>query len=187
MDSGRQPMDITLPAMERIRIEGIKLSNELVQVNPRRISNSKNTISHLFQILTANQINMPFLSTTWRGGKMYMSCCVTAEDKIQVKHLIDSEADLRENIKLGSAVGLISVFPHQSSLKLLGLSLYAFGKARLPIYGLASSLSALTFIIDYARLDKAAASLEEYFQLPPNQRPFKPQIHVRQSRIVKER
>jgi len=116
-----------------------------------------------------------------------MSCCVSAEDKIQVKHLIDSEADLRENTELGSAVGLISLFPHQSNLKLLGLSLYAFGKARLPIYGLASSLSALTFVTDYAHLDKAAALLEEYFELPSNQRPFKPNICVRQSSVGKDR
>jgi len=180
-------MDITLPAMESIKIEGIKLSNELVQVNSRNLSNSKNTISHLCRILALNQINMPFLSTTCLDGRMYMSCCVSAEDKIQVKHLIDSEADLRENTELGSAVGLISLFPHQSNLKLLGLSLYAFGKARLPIYGLASSLSALTFVTDYAHLDKAAALLEEYFELPSNQRPFKPNIRIRQSSVGKDR
>jgi hypothetical protein len=173
--------------MERIKIEGIKLSNELVQVNSRNISNAKNTISHLCRILALNQINMAFLSTTCLGGRMIMSCCVNAEDKIQVRHLIDSEADLRENTELGSAVGLISLFPHQSSLKLLGLSLYAFGKVRIPIYGLASSLSALTFITDFAYLDKAAASLEKYFELPPNQSPFKSKIYVRQSSVVKER
>jgi aspartokinase len=180
-------MDITLPAMERIRIEGIKLSNELVLLNSRNISSSMNTINRLCQILAANQINMPFLSTICLHDKLYMSCCVTSEDKFQVKLLIDSEADLRENIKLSSAVGLISIFPHQSSLKLFGLSLYAFGKARLPIYGTASSLSALTFITDYASLDQAAASLEEYFELPPNQRPFRPQIRVTQSSVGKER
>ena len=130
---------------------------------------------------------MPFLSITSLGGRIHMFCCVTVEDKMQVKSLINSLPDMRKNIEFGSSVGLISLFPHQYSFKLLGRSLYVFGKAPFPIYGLASSLSALTFVTDYAYLDKAASTLEEYFELPPNQRPFRQQISVRQSSIVKDK
>ena len=116
-----------------------------------------------------------------------MFFCVNVEDEVQVKNLIHSEADMSKNIEFGSSVGLISLFPHQYSFKLLGLSLYVFGKGRFPIYGLASSLSALTFVTDYALLDKAAATLEEYFELPLNQHPFREQMSVRQSSIIKEK
>ncbi len=173
--------------MEKIRIEGIKLSDELFQVNFRNNSDSKKTLSQLCQILASNQINMPFLSSTCLGDRTQMSCCVAAEDKARVRNLIDSELGLREHVKFISSVGLLSLFPHKFSLKILGLSLCAFDKARLPLYGLASSLSALTFITDYAHLDEAAAALEEYLELPPNQGPFRLQFRVNQSSIVKER
>ncbi|MGD8984069.1 MAG: hypothetical protein PVH99_08340 [Desulfobacteraceae bacterium] len=177
----------TLPTiMEKIKIEGIKLSNELFQVNLRNRSNQENTISQFCQILAAHQINIPFFSTTYLDQRIQVSCCVAVEDKHRVRNLIDSEPELGGDVKFMPSVGLLSVFPHQSSLKILGLSLYAIGKARLPLYGLASSLSALTFITDYIHLDKAAATLEQYLELPSNQRPFRSEIGVRQSSIVKK-
>ena len=83
------------------------------------------------------------------------------------------------------SVGLLSVFPHQSSLRILGLSLYALGKASLPVYGLASSLSALTFVTDYCSLDGAVAALVSYLEMPPNQGPVRAEFRVTQSRITK--
>ena len=173
--------------MEKIKIEGIKLSNELFQVNLRNRSTQENTISQFCQILAANQINIPFLSTTYLGRRMQVSCCVAVEDKSRVRNLFNSEPELGGEVEFTPSVGLLSVFPHQSSLKIFGLSLYAIGKARLPLYGLASSLSALTFITDYLHLDKAAETLEEYLELPSNQRPIRSEIRVRQSSIVKKK
>lgn len=186
-DPQKRLKEFTLPGiMEKIKIEGIKLSNELFHVNLRNRSNQQNTISQFCQILAAHQINMPFLSTTCSGRRIQVSCCVAVEDRHRVRNLIDSEPELGGDVKFTPSVGLLSVFPHQSSLKILGLSLYAIGKARLPLYGLASSLSALTFITDYIHLDKAAETLEQYLELPFNQRPFRSEIAVRQSRIVKK-
>jgi hypothetical protein len=76
------------------------------------------------------------------------------------------------------------VFPHHSNLKLLGLALYLFGKARLPVYGMASSISSLTFITDYLQLDNAVATLLEYVDLPPNHAPFRPGIHIVQQKRI---
>jgi hypothetical protein len=129
---------------------------------------------------------MPFLSNTYLRQRIQLSCCVAVEDRHRVRNLIDSELELGGDVKFIPSVGLLSVFPHQSSLKILGLSLYAIGKARLPLYGIASSLSALTFITDYIHLDKAAETLEQYLELPSNQRPFRSEIAVRQSRVVKK-
>ena len=106
--------------MEKTRIEGIKLSDELFQVNFRNNSDSKKTLSQLCQILASNQINMPFLSSTCLGDRTQMSCCVAAEDKARVRNLIDSELVLREHVKFISSVGLLSLFPHKFSLKILG-------------------------------------------------------------------
>jgi hypothetical protein len=79
-------------------------------------------------------------------------------------------------------VGALSIFPHQSNLKLLGLSFYLFGEANLPLYGMSSSISTLTFLTDYTKLDSAVAKLLEYVVLPANHAPFRPEIHVIQQK-----
>lgn len=161
---------------EKIRIGGIKLSNELVQLNLLSPKHSTSFASFFPQILNENQINMPFLSTSYVGRRFRLSCCVLTEDIGCVKALIDSEDRLRGRVEFIHAAGMLSLFPHQSSLKVLGLSLYAFANAFLPLYGMSSSISALTFITSYPQLNKAVVSLAEYMDLPPNHSPFKPDI-----------
>ena len=180
--NGDHPVGI----MEKIKIEGIKLSNELLQVIYQDNSNSKNTFSRLFRILAEKQINLSFISSTYLSAKIHESCCVEIEDEDKVRSLIDSEPALASDVKFIPSVGMLSVFPHQSSPKILGLSLYALGKAQIPVYGLASSISALTFVTDYGRLDAAASVLQDYLELPLDQKPFRPQLRVKQSTIIKE-
>ena len=54
-----------------------------------------------------------------------------------------------------------------------------FGKADLPIYGMAASLSALTLTTDFQMLDGAIESLKPYISLPPNHAPFRSQLRIK--------
>ena len=170
---------------ERIRIDGIKLSNELVAINFRNLPDTKDSISRFCQILAQNQINIFFLSTTCVGESHQISCCVAAEDRSLVRDLIDSELGRASNTEFISEVGLLTLFPHQFSLIILGLVLHVFGKACLPLYGLVSSLSVLTCITDYAQLHRAVIALQEYLDVPPDQISLKPDIHVRQKESMR--
>ena len=165
---------------QRTKIEGIKLSNELIAIDFRNIPDSEDLISHVCELLALNQINMPFLSVTRVGRKLRLSCCVSVEDKTRIKDLFHSASILSSPAEFIDAVALLSIFPHQSSMKILGLSLLALGEAGLSVYGLASSLSALTFVMDYSHLNKAVASLREYLDIPPGQVSLKPELQVRQ-------
>jgi len=169
---------------ERIRIDGIKLSTELVAINFRNLPDTKDCISRFCQILSKNRVNIFSLSTTWAGENPQISCCVAAEDRSLVRELIDSELDLASNVEFISAVGLLSLFPHRFSLKILGLVLHVFGNERLPLYGLISSLSVLTCITDYDQLHRAVVALQEYLDVPPDQISLRPEIHVRQSESI---
>ena len=171
--------------MEKIKVEGIKLSNELVNVKLRNLTDSEQSVSNLCRILAANEINIPFMSMSRRGGGKHLSFCVAMEDGPHVEALIESDPPLFNKREFRPAVGLLSLFPHQSSLNVLGLSLTAFSRAKLPLHGMGSSLSALTFITDFARLNEAVATLQEYLAFPPNFSPFRPEVHVRQSHLVK--
>lgn len=107
---------------------------------------------------------------------------MAAEDINRIKKIIAGEPKLKENLEFIPGVGALSIFPHHSNLKLLGLSFYLFGRKHLPLYGMASSISSLTFITDCSRLDEAVTTLLEYMDLPPNHAPFRPEIHVIQKK-----
>jgi aspartokinase len=95
--------------------------------------------------------------------KIIGSCCVAAEDINRIKKIVAGEPKLKDNLEFIPGVGTLSIFPHHSNLKLLGLSFYLLGGQHLPLYGMASSISSLTFITDYLQLDKAVSILLEKF------------------------
>jgi len=167
---------------KRIRINGIKLSTELVQINILNRLLPQDSRALFFRLLTQHQINIPFILTSGMGEKITGSCCVAAEDIHRIKKIVAGEPKLKENLEFIPGVGTLSIFPHHSNLKLLGVSFYLLSKVRLPLYGMASSISSLTFITDYSLLDEAITTLMEYMDLPPNPAPFRPEIHVIQKK-----
>ena len=96
---------------------------------------------------------------------MQFTCCVAASDEARVKNVTEPISDLKACLEFSAPVDLLSVFPHQFNLKALGLSLMALGKARIPLHGFCSSLSALTFITDHAALELACSVLQGPFNL----------------------
>jgi aspartokinase len=167
---------------KKVRINGIKLSTELVQVNILNRFFLQDSRAIFFQLLAQYQINIPFILISGMGEKIISSCCVAADDINRIKRIVAWKPELLENLEFVPGVGTVSIFPHYSNLKLLGLAFHLFGKQRLPLYGMASSISSLTFITDYSRLDEAVNALLEYMDLPPNHAPFRPEIHVIQKK-----
>jgi aspartokinase len=167
---------------KKVRINGIKLSRELVQVNILNRFFPQDFRSLFFQRLAQHQINIPFIMISGMGEKIIGSCCVAAGDIHRIKNVVAGESKLTESLEFVPGVGTVSIFPHYSNLKLLGLVFYLFGKQRLPLYGMASSISSLTFITDYSRLDEAVNALLEYMDLPSNHAPFRPEIQVIQKK-----
>ncbi len=169
--------------MDKIRIEGIKLSGELALVQLANHPRPQYALSRACRILSSNHINMPFVSAICGSGRSQASCCVEAEEYAHVSALLDEDPDLFGYVDIVPSVGLLSVFPHQFSLRILGLSLHALGKTGLTIHGLTSSLAPLTFILDHAVLDEAAAALQVFLELPPGQKPFRSHFQVTQSPV----
>ena len=175
-------MNNALDIDKKVRINGIKLSRELVQINILNGFIPQYAKFLFFQLLAQYQINIPFILISGMGEKIIGSCCVAAEDINRIKEVVAREPILSESLEFVSGVGTLSIFPHYSNLKLLGLSFCVFGKQGLPLYGMASSISSLTFITDYSRLDEAVSTLLEYMDLPSNHAPFRPEIHVIQKK-----
>jgi hypothetical protein len=171
---------------EKIRIDGIQISNELAAIIFRNLpKDAINYISRFCRILTQNKVNIHFLSMADMGRNHQISCCVAEEDRVRVRDMMEADFGGIHEVEFVSSVGLLTLFPHQCSLKILGLVLYIFGKESLPLHGLASSLSALSLITDYAHRSKAVAALQAYMDVPPGQIMFQSEFQVKQSDQVK--
>jgi len=159
--------------MGKVTIGGMKLSSELALVKLQHLPGAEPHRWRIWEKLTSSRINLLFLFSVCAGTLCETTFCVAVEDSYDTKMLIQSEGLPNRRAFFIPAVGALSLFPHHSSFEVLGLSLFAFGKADLPFYGLASSISSLTFITDYALLEKAAAAMEDYLFLPKGQSPVK--------------
>lgn len=154
-------------------IGGMKLSSELALVKLQHLPEAEPHRWRIWKKLTAGRINILFLSCVCAGTICETAFCVAAEDWYDTEMLIRSEGFPDRQTCFIPSVGALSLFPHRFSFEILGVSLCAFGKADVPFYGLASSISSLTFITDYEQLEKAAAAMENYLALPEGQGPVK--------------
>ena len=166
--------------MATIGIKGLKISEELCLVRLRAGPRSSGLLPAFCSLLAGSQINMPFLSAESQPGGILAICCVDAAQQPLLKRLLSAEPVLQERAECTAGVGLLTLFPHQSSLRLFGRSLRALAEADLRIFAMASSIGALTYVLDYAQLDKAAAVIQVCFELSPNHAPFRAEFAVTQ-------
>jgi hypothetical protein len=162
----------------KIRIDGIKLSRELIHITVSSGPEKEDFNTRLLRSMAENRINCPILFYSAMDRCSRGAVCVAAEDSHRLHHLLALDPELKEKVQYISPVGAISLFPHKFSLNLLGCLMHVSGKTGLPVYGLAASLSALTLTTDFHRLDGVIESLMPYISLPPNHAPFRPQLRV---------
>ena len=158
--------------MEKVKIGGVKLSQELVLLHVLDCEPPFSGVSLFLRICNENRINLPFITTASSLRDFRLACCLASEDLIRVKNIINKGNVFNAQIQYTPGVGLVSVFPHKSNLRILGLLLHALGKADIPLLGMSSSISALTFITDHAQLDRAVSFLKNFFEIPLHHAPF---------------
>jgi len=161
-------------------IKGLKISGKLGLVRLRAEPRESGLLPAFCSILAGNQINIAFLSAEYQAGGIQATCCVEAAHRALLKRLLSTEPVLQKRVEYISGVGLLTLYPHQSSLKLFGLSLRTLVKADLRVFAMASSIGALTYALDYVQLDKATAVMQTRFELAENHAPFKAEFAVAQ-------
>ncbi|RPH49483.1 MAG: hypothetical protein EHM85_13725 [Desulfobacteraceae bacterium] len=161
--------------LHKLPIGGLKLSSELVQI--RLLPNSGFSVNEMFRCLADHKINVTMVSLDATDGELTGIGCIFAEDR---KLAEDALKPLATAIDMISPVCAMTIFPHQARLLLIGKILSALGKDELPVYGMASSHSALTITTDYRRLDDAVSAVCRIVSLPENHAPFRPEFRIRQ-------
>lgn len=162
-------------SLSKLPIGGLKLSSELVQI--RLLPNSGFSVTEMFRRLTEHRINVTMVSLDATDGELTGIGCIFAEDRVSAEAALQPHAAA---IDMLSPVGALTIFPHQARLPLIGKVLSAMSEDGLPVYGMASSHSALTLTTDYRRLDDAVSAVCRIVSLPENHAPFRPEFRVKQ-------
>ena len=154
-------------------INGLKISGELCLVRLYEDSRGSGLLPAFCSLLAGSQINMLFLSTESDAGGTRTTCCVDAAHEALLKSVLRAEPILQERAEFTAGVGLLTLFPHRSRLTLFGRSLRALAQAGLRVFAVASSVGTLTYVLEYAQLDKAADVMQACFEFAGNHSPFK--------------
>ena len=168
---------------DKIAINGLKISEALIPMWVRAPQGAHDSVPKVCRMLADLQVNLAYMTTSGIGSPQPAVCCIDPEDHPKVEARLSQDAELSALVKFGHPVGLLSLFPHQANLKLLGTALTSLNDSGVTIHGLASSISALTFIVDYDDLEKAATILQTNMLLPQEHQPMRPEFKVRQEGI----
>lgn len=166
--------------MQKIRINGLKLSTELVRLHLELSEGDKKPMTDMCRLLGDHKVNILFMTNAVQSEQTYALFCIDADKHRLAESLIGKEPCLKASTRIFPGGGLLTLFPHKSSLRMVGLVLQKLGENRIPMYGLASSIAAITFVTDYNRLDDAAKVLTECLDLPESATPIKSILKVKQ-------
>lgn len=160
---------------EKISIGGLRFSSEQTQLDLAGFLTGISDFVTFLDETAENKINLPFLCLDTICGTR-ASVCLAVEDSERQREVLSGF--LRRGPVIPEwipSTGSLTLFPHQSRLKTLGALLEIFGKNRIPLYSLCSSISALVVNTDYHQLNQAARALQTVFHLPENHSPFRQQ------------
>jgi len=176
--------------MEKWKIGGLKQSFELCQFELRGSDPSERIISDLTRLLSSEKINVALLTySSKRNSYRRITFCINQDQFANTLKILNKVLPLPEDWRLSSRehVGIMSIFPYRSSfIKMLRIIMVSWAKNSLPIYGIATSLSAISFVTDYDVMDKAVQITRDSFRLPDNNAPIKSEICYCQSDNIKK-
>jgi len=171
--------------MSELKIRGLKLSGELCLVRLHHSPTVMNRLPAFCAIMAGNRINLPYVFSAPCSGDFQAACCVDAAHETLIKEMVDADPMLKARISYIPAVGLLTLFPHQSSLKLFMLSLRALHRENFQVMEIGSSIGALTYVLPYRQLDAAADVLKSVFKLDGNHTPFRTEMRICQGTQIR--
>jgi len=167
---------------EKLSINGLKLSEPLALIQVHAPHATFGLLSPFCRLLAQHQVNITFITTSAAIDSQPVVCCIEAKDQSVVEALTEQHERLRGYVHFCGRVGVVTFYPHHANFKFMGLALQVFSRNGIKVHALASSISALSFVVDFDRLEEAGRLLVESFQLPENASPLRTDFKVRQER-----
>ena len=149
-------------------IHRLKLSSSMVGLSFRRTPIGHRLKDVLCQRFAGNGINLTFITTQRVAGEENLFCCLIDADWHHAEPLIERPGLYSgPRFRIHPAVSLLSVFPHQSDIGLVAWLLHTLWTMEIPVRAAASSIAALTLVVDTDRITPHAADLERRLGIHP--------------------
>ncbi len=158
--------------MNSIRMNGIKLSQPYVQAGETFEHASPDGLVHLYQLLSADRINIAFLLLDFLHSPAMVDCLVAPEHLGSVRHYPTQANAPGTLFSCRTAMGTLSLYPHRYDLKSLGYVLKLMGKSGFEFFRMASSTATLTFVVKCQDQENLAAFFADRLDLPHTHTPF---------------
>jgi len=149
--------------IEKIKIRGIKINSDVAEVDCQDMDSSIPGALLLLKRLSQNQINALSVSSLSAGSRFHSYFYFSHKDMKQVRELIGGPHEMTPPVKITQPVGMISLFPHDYSLKIFGTVLTALGQAAVAPLSISSSLSTLAIAVPLADLDRSLEAILSHF------------------------
>ena len=171
-----------------IRINGIRLSTEMIQVRQYSPSGDCGYREPIYQSFAEDKINIACLGLDNRVSGNSISCCLDNKtDKKFVEKYLNHDRMNALGYEKFFRVCSISVYPHHSSLNTFGFLLQLLGQKKIRFQYLVSSNAMISFVVEMADQKRALDLLEKEFDLPPTHTPFQQDFHDQTCEFVKNR
>jgi aspartokinase len=161
--------------IDTLRLGGIKLSGELVQIDFHESKFSAAKLCALLGKIAEAQITIPHLHQRRSGKLLQSTLCLATDDFQRVQREVDSLLS-RGNSTVTPAVGSITLFPHRFEFALFARVLHALAHEHIPLYGISTSVSALVIHTEYTLLEKGVEAILRVCELPDNHTPLRPVV-----------
>jgi aspartokinase len=174
--------------MDKVRLGGMKQSLELCQFDLRGPDSPERIVPGVCRLLASQKINIAFLTYNHLKTEFHqLTMCARQSDFTRTSGILNATGALPRAWAIQSRehVGILTVYPHHSPIKIIGCVMVSWAASSIPIYGIATSLSAISFITDYHAIDKGIEVVQNSFQLPDDHAPIKPDLIYYQGDEVK--
>lgn len=161
--------------VDSLRLGGIKLSGELVQIDLHRSKFFADTFIGLLSTIAEAEITIPHLHQRSSGKFFQSTLCLATEDFLRVQKDVVSLLQ-KGKMSVLPAVGSITLFPHRFEIGLFTRVLHALVQDNIPLFGLSSSVSALVIHTDNSLLEKGVQAILKVCELPENHTPLRPVV-----------
>jgi aspartokinase len=153
--------------MEKRLISGIM---QRLNLNAFMISSidEKGDVGQIFQRLAQNRINIEFINQLpLKNGYNHVILCVDSKDThstLASLEEIKSAIHAQDIFPLAKA-GILSMFPHREHAVIIGTIIHTLSAANIPLLAMASSISAISCVINEEKIPDAISLLSREFGL----------------------
>ncbi|MEE9504687.1 MAG: hypothetical protein V3V90_06115 [Thermodesulfobacteriota bacterium] len=153
--------------MEKRLISGIL---QRLNLNAIMISSidEKGDVGQIFQRLAQNRINIEFINQIpHHNGCSSVILCVDSKDTLSTLvslEEIKSAIHAQDIFPLAKA-GILSLFPHREHAVIIGTIIQTFSAAHIPLLAMATSISAISCVIEEEKIPDALSLLSKEFCL----------------------